>query len=216
MSTLELLRLINREEKTQSLYVAHTGESLARLRKWDWSIGPRAESFDEAIAEKRRGDNGAINRVMWGHFIELSMRSTLAYLRSMDTGTLLFEPLRLAVSSSSLSFSPPLSLSLSSSISLHLSLWSPRSPLFAAFNLSIRVSFSPVPVNVRRLIEPEHPRCNKLSRPWHFGPLMSEKHAINPAPNERRISILLQCYPGSVLRCRNECLRCVCHLSLTR
>jgi len=39
-------------------------ESPARLRKWDRSAGPRAESFDEAIAEKRRGDNGAINRVM--------------------------------------------------------------------------------------------------------------------------------------------------------
>ena len=117
---------------------------------------------------------------------------------------------------------PPLSLSLSlslslpllpRSISLHRSFWSQRSPLFAAFNLSIRVSFSLIPVNVRRLIEPEHPRCNKLSRPWHFGPLMSEKHAINPAPNERRISILPPCYPGSVLRCRNVCLRGVCGVS---
>lgn len=64
MSTSGPLRLINREERTQSLYVAHTGESLARLRKWVRGIGPRAESLDEAIAEKRRGDNGAINRVM--------------------------------------------------------------------------------------------------------------------------------------------------------
>lgn len=102
-----VLRLINREKKTQYYYVAHTDESPTRLRKWDQSIGPRAESLDEAIVEKRRGDNGAINRVMWGHFIELSMRSTLAYLRSMDTGTLLFER--------TLTLSPslfPLSLSL--------------------------------------------------------------------------------------------------------
>lgn len=178
-----VLRLINREKKTEYYYVAHTDESPTRLRKWDQSIGPRAESFDEAIVEKRRGDNGAINRVMWGHFIELSMRSTLAYLRSMDTGTLLFERTltRLTVSLPLSFFSLFLSLA---SISLPRSLWSPRSPLFAAFNLSIRVSFSLVPVNVRRLIEPEHPRRNKLSRPWHFGPLMSEKHAINPAPNE--------------------------------
>lgn len=63
------LRLINREKRTQSLYyyVAYTDESPTRLRKWDQSIGaeaPRAESLDEAIVEKRRGDNGAINRVM--------------------------------------------------------------------------------------------------------------------------------------------------------
>lgn len=124
---------------------------------------------------------------MWGHFIELSMRSTLAYLRSMDTGTLLFEP----------DPSPPHpgailrpSFSLTSGPIVPSSLASPPPPVnvpnVAAYLLSICLSVS-LFLTVSRQCSPadkvKHPRRNKLSRPWHFAQLMSTGHAINPPPN---------------------------------
>lgn len=124
---------------------------------------------------------------MWGHFIELSMRSTLAYLRSMDTGTLLFEPdpfpspsrghlapvfLFLLLAQSFLLLSP-------SSLSCNV-------PNVGAYLLSICLSV-PLFLTVSRQCSPadkvKHPRRNKLSRPWHFAQLMSTGHAINPPPN---------------------------------
>lgn len=159
---------------------------------------------------------------MWGHFIELSMRSTLAYLRSMDTGTLLFEP----------DPSPPTpphpgailrpSFSLTSGPIVPSSLASPRLPLpppvnvpnVAAYLLSICLSVS-LFLTVSRQCSPadkvKHPRRNKLSRPWHFAQLMSTGHAINPPPNAliirvRRRSPCLPLVWMCVSLCVRECL----------
>lgn len=158
---------------------------------------------------------------MWGHFIELSMRSTLAYLRSMDTGTLLFEPDPSP---------PPLPIPGPSCARLSLLLLaqsflllSPRLPLppppvnvpnVAAYLLSICLSVS-LFLTVSRQCSPadkvKHPRRNKLSRPWHFAQLMSTGHAINPPPNAliirvRRRSPCLPLVWMCVSLCVRECL----------
>lgn len=70
------------------------------------------------------------------------MRSTLAYLRSMDTGTLLFER----------TLPPPYTLFLSLKL-LPVSLWLSVTFHGAAFYLPIRLSFSRFPVNARPLIK---------------------------------------------------------------
>lgn len=147
---------------------------------------------------------------MWGHFIELSMRSTLAYLRSMDTGTPLFEtrpfPFPLPIPGPSRRHP-----SFSSGPIVPSSLALPPSPLppvnvpnVAAYLLSICLSV-PLFLTVSRQCSPadkvKHPRRNKLSRPWHFAQLMSTGHAINPPPNA-----LINPCPSSFSVCACVCV----------